>query len=145
MVFFELYTVKPQLKHKGGETSRIFYTNSSRMIIVIIVCITNGSSIDTLPGCSQSLCCLLQIITNEYFKDDTNPVAKKLITNNHIAISRTTLNNCERYNALCKYILNKLCYKVVRTNFNDKYGQFLFTSRFHTYAFPFGLLIHQNK
>ena len=48
MVFFELYTAKPWLKHKGGETSRIFYTNSSGMIVVI-VCITNGSSIDTLP------------------------------------------------------------------------------------------------
>ena len=52
MVFFELYTAKARVKHKGGETSRIFYTNSSRMIVVI-VCIINGSSIDTLPGCSQ--------------------------------------------------------------------------------------------
>ena len=54
MVFFELYTAKPRLQHKGGETSRIFYTNSNRMI-VIIVCITNGSSIDTLPGCVAGL------------------------------------------------------------------------------------------
>ena len=54
MVFFELYTTKPRLKLKGGETSRIFYTNSSGMIVVI-VCIINGSSIDTLPGCSQSV------------------------------------------------------------------------------------------
>ena len=60
MVFFELYTAKGRVKLKGGETSRIFYTNSSGMInIVVIVCITNGSSIDTLPGCSQSVCCLL--------------------------------------------------------------------------------------
>ena len=58
MAFFELYTAKPQVKHKGGETSRIFYTNSSG-IIVIFVCSTNGSSIDTLPSGSQSLCCLL--------------------------------------------------------------------------------------
>ena len=58
MVFFELYTATPRLKHKGGEISRYFYTNSSRMI-VIIVCITNGSSIGTVGGCSQSLCCLL--------------------------------------------------------------------------------------
>ena len=58
MVFFELYTAKVRVDHKGGETSRIFYTNSSGMIVVI-VCITNGSSIDTLPGCSQSVCCLL--------------------------------------------------------------------------------------
>ena len=43
MVFFELYTAKARVKHKGGETSRIFYTNSSGMIVVI-VCITNGSS-----------------------------------------------------------------------------------------------------
>ena len=54
MVFFELYTAKARVKHKGGETSRFFYTNSSGMIVVI-VCITNGSSIDTLPGCSQSV------------------------------------------------------------------------------------------
>ena len=74
MVFFELYNAKPRLKHKGGETSRIFYTNSSRMIVVI-VCIINGSSIYTLPGCSQFVCCLLYLTTNEYFKDDTNPVA----------------------------------------------------------------------
>ena len=74
MVFFEFYTAKTWLKHEGGETSRIFYTNSSGMIVVI-VCITNGSSIDTLPGGSQSLCCLLQLTANEYFKDDTNPVA----------------------------------------------------------------------
>ena len=46
------------LKHKGGEMSIIFYTNSSR-IIVIIVCIANGSSIDTPPGCSQFLYYLL--------------------------------------------------------------------------------------
>ena len=52
MVFFELYTAKSQLKHKGGETSRIFYTNSSGMIIVIVY-IINGSSIDTLLACSQ--------------------------------------------------------------------------------------------
>ena len=58
MVSFELYTAKPRLKHKGGETSRIFYTNSSEMI-VIIVYIINSSSIDTLPGCSQSVNCLL--------------------------------------------------------------------------------------
>ena len=58
MVFFELYTAKARVKQKGGETSRIFYTNSSG-IIVVIVCITNGSSIDTLPGSSQSVCCLL--------------------------------------------------------------------------------------
>ena len=56
MVFFEFYAAKLQLKHKGGETSRIFYTNSS-VVILIIVCITNSSSIDTLPGCSQSRCC----------------------------------------------------------------------------------------
>ena len=37
MVFFELYATKPRLKRKGGETLRIFYTNSSRMINVIIV------------------------------------------------------------------------------------------------------------
>ena len=74
MVFFELYTAKLWLKHEGGETSHIFYTNSSGMI-VIIVCITNGSSIHTLPGCSQSVCCLLKLNTNEYFKYDTNPVA----------------------------------------------------------------------
>ena len=55
MAFFELYTDKPQLKHKGDETSCIFYTNSSG-VIVIIVCITKGSSIDTLPDCSQSRC-----------------------------------------------------------------------------------------
>ena len=36
MVFFELYTTKPRVKHKGGEISRIFYTNSSRMIVVIV-------------------------------------------------------------------------------------------------------------
>ena len=64
MVFFELYTPKARVKHKGGETSRIFYTNSSGMIVVI-VCITNGSSIDTLPGCSQFVCCLLQLTTND--------------------------------------------------------------------------------
>ena len=58
MVFFELYTAKLLLKHKVVETSRIFNTNSSGMIVVI-VCITNDSSIDTLPGCSQSVCCLL--------------------------------------------------------------------------------------
>ena len=58
MVFFELYTAKARVKHEGCETSRIFYTNSSGMIVVIM-CITNGSSIDTLPGCSQSVCCLL--------------------------------------------------------------------------------------
>ena len=58
MFFFELCTAKPRLKHKGGETSCIFYTNSSGMIVVIVR-ITNGSSIDTLPGCSQSVCCLL--------------------------------------------------------------------------------------
>ena len=58
MVFFELYTAEPWLKHKGGEASRIFYTNSSRMIVVIVR-IINGSSIDTLPGCSQFVCCLL--------------------------------------------------------------------------------------
>ena len=52
MVFFKLYTAKPRLKHKGGETPHIFYTNSSGMIVVI-VCSTNGSGIDTLPGCSQ--------------------------------------------------------------------------------------------
>ena len=74
MVFFEMYTAKPELKHKGGETTHIFYTNSSGMIIVI-VCITNGSNIDTLSGCSQSVCRLLQLTTNQYFKDDTNPVA----------------------------------------------------------------------
>ena len=62
MVYFELYAAKPMRKHKGGETSRIFYTNSSRMIVVI-VCITNGSSIDALPGCSQSGCLLL-IVAN---------------------------------------------------------------------------------
>ena len=38
--------------------------------------------------------------------------------NNHIAISATNLNDCERYNAGCGYILNKLRYKVIRTNFN---------------------------
>ena len=54
MVFFELYTTKPRLKHKGGETSHIFYTNSSGMF-VIIVCITNYSGIDTLPGFSRSV------------------------------------------------------------------------------------------
>ena len=48
MVFFELYTAKPRLKHIGCETSRIFHTNSSGMIVVIVY-ITNGSSIDTLP------------------------------------------------------------------------------------------------
>ena len=58
MVFFELYTAKPRLKHKRGEVSHIFYANSIGMIVVI-VCITNGSSIDSLPGCRQSLCCLL--------------------------------------------------------------------------------------
>ena len=58
MVFFQLYTAKPWLEHIEGETSRIFYTNSSGMI-VIIVCITNYSSIDTPPGFSQSVCCLL--------------------------------------------------------------------------------------
>ena len=56
-----------------------------------------------------------------------------------------TLNDCERYNTSCEYILNKLCYKVVRTNFNGKYSQFLFTPKFHTYAFPFGFLICYNK
>ena len=35
MVFFELYTAKPQLKHKEGETSHIFYTNNSGMIVVV--------------------------------------------------------------------------------------------------------------
>ena len=64
MVFFELYTAKARVKHKGGETSRIFYTNSSGMIVVI-VCITNGSSIDTLPGCSQSVCCLLIVVNHK--------------------------------------------------------------------------------
>ena len=58
MVFFELYTAKPRLKHKGGKTSHIFYTSSNGMIVVI-VCITNGSSINTMPGCSQSVSCLL--------------------------------------------------------------------------------------
>ena len=47
MVFFELCTAKPRLEHKGGETSRIFYTNSSRMIVVMCAS-TNGSSIDTV-------------------------------------------------------------------------------------------------
>ena len=42
MVFFELYTAKLRLKHKGGETLRIFYTNSSGMIVVI-VWITNAA------------------------------------------------------------------------------------------------------
>ena len=65
MVFFELYTTKPRLKHKGGETSRIFYTNSSGMIVVI-VCITNGSSTDTLPGCSQSVVASLLLIVANY-------------------------------------------------------------------------------
>ena len=42
------------------------------------------------------------------------------------------------------YILNKLCYKVVRTNFKAKYGRFLFTPRFYMYVYfslwPFGML-----
>ena len=54
MVFFELYTAKARVKHKGGETSCIFYTNSSGMIVVIVY-ITNGSSIDTLPGSSVAI------------------------------------------------------------------------------------------
>ena len=58
MIFFEFYTAKPRLKHKGGETSHTLCTNS-RGMIVVIVCLTNGSSIDILPGCSKSVCCLL--------------------------------------------------------------------------------------
>ena len=56
MVFFkELYTTKSWLKHKGGETSCIFYTISSGMI-VIIVCITNSSKIVVVASLFVAYC-----------------------------------------------------------------------------------------
>ena len=45
MVFFELYTAKARVKHKaGGETSRIFYTNSTCSILAPCYCVTGKES-----------------------------------------------------------------------------------------------------
>ena len=37
----------------------MYLLHKQQRMIVVIVCITNGGNIDTLPGCNQSVCCLL--------------------------------------------------------------------------------------